>query len=104
MRSTLGSRWSTVFPYTTLFRSMIDERAHASLKDATQFFNCPIIEYRHRDPIHAAQGVARCGQFARIVLLTDGDRKSTRLNSSHSQTSYSVICLKKNTTRKRSPS
>ena len=51
---------------------MIDESAHASLKDAAQFFNCPIIEYKHRDPIHAAQGVARCGKFARIALLTDG--------------------------------
>ena len=51
---------------------VIDERAHASLKDAAQFFNCPIIEYKHRDPIHAAQGVARCGKFARIALLTDG--------------------------------
>jgi len=51
---------------------MIDEHAHASLKDAAQFFNCPIIEYKHRDPIHAAQGVARCGKFARIALLTDG--------------------------------
>ena len=51
---------------------VIDERAHGSLKDATQFFNCPIIEYKHRDPIHAAQGVARCGKFARIALLTDG--------------------------------
>ena len=51
---------------------MIDESAHSSLKDATQFFNCPIIEYKHRDPIHAAQGVARCGKFARIALLTDG--------------------------------
>ncbi len=50
---------------------MIDERAHASLKDAAQFFNCPIIEYKHRDPIHAAQGVGRCGSFARIALLTD---------------------------------
>ena len=51
---------------------MIDEHAHASLKDAAQFFNCPVIEYKHRDPIHAAQGIARCGQFARIALLTDG--------------------------------
>jgi 7-keto-8-aminopelargonate synthetase-like enzyme len=51
---------------------MIDERAHASLKDAAQFFNCPIIEYKHRDPVHATQGIARCGKFARIALLTDG--------------------------------
>jgi len=51
---------------------MIDERAHASLQDAAQFFNCPVIEYKHRDPGHAAQGVARCGKFARIALLTDG--------------------------------
>jgi len=51
---------------------LIDERAHASLKDAAQSFNCPVVEYKHRDPIHAAQGVARCGEFARIALLTDG--------------------------------
>ena len=52
--------------------AVIDERAHASLKDATQFFNCPVIEYKHRDPIHAAQGISRCGKFARVALLTDG--------------------------------
>src|SRR2546430_5464086 len=33
--------------------------------------------------------------LARAGLLTDGDRKSTRLNSSHSQISYAVFCLKK---------
>lgn len=51
---------------------VIDERAHASLKDAAQFFNCPIMEYKHCDSPHAAQAVARCGPFARIALLTDG--------------------------------
>ena len=57
------------FPFRCL---VIDEHAHASLKDAAHFFNCPIIQYKHRDPVHAAQGVARCGEFARIALLTDG--------------------------------
>jgi 7-keto-8-aminopelargonate synthetase-like enzyme len=51
---------------------VIDERAHASLKDAAQFLNCPILEYKHCDSAHAAQAFARCGPFARIALLTDG--------------------------------
>src|SRR2546427_8311139 len=63
---------STLFPYTTLFRSidrlMVAAGAHTG-------WNTP----RERD--------AALKQFA--------DRKSTRLNSSHSQISYAVFCLKK---------
>ena len=51
---------------------VIDEGAHASLKDAAQFLDCPILEYTHRDSAHAARAMARCGPFARIALLTDG--------------------------------
>src|SRR2546430_3445454 len=62
---------STLFPYTTLFRST--SRAHrGSLR-------------RHR---------RRRGGRVR-VRAPDEDRKSTRLNSSHSQISYAVFCLKK---------
>src|SRR2546430_10967646 len=79
---------STLFPYTTLFRS-------------------PVIEVR-------ASGVSR--EFA-LLLTGDGgwagldqelaarlagkDRKSTRLNSSHSQISYAVFCLKKKKKKKK---
>src|SRR2546430_7474048 len=64
---------STLFPYTTLFRSP-DGRAGA--------------EERRDLPGHG-RVVPREGH------LGHGDRKSTRLNSSHSQISYAVFCLKK---------
>src|SRR2546430_10344775 len=69
---------STLFPYTTLFRSIPDEACAV-----------PRIEFRTVKIDKAAHGR---GEFA-----TDGnrDRKSTRLNSSHSQISYAVFCLKK---------
>src|SRR5205085_4864635 len=69
---------STLFPYTTLFRS---DQAFAP--GAHQFLK------------------GRGGLRARIYrgLSEIGDRKSTRLNSSHSQISYAVFCLKKKTTR-----
>src|SRR5688572_31095710 len=66
---------STLFPYTTLFRS--------------------------RRPIRHARGRAstylnHCEQFSeRTWRRPHRDRKSTRLNSSHSQISYAVFCLKK---------
>src|SRR5438270_5060063 len=63
---------STLFPYTTLFRSRAVFRDHA-----------PVLDAVHR----------RAGLLAR-------DRKSTRLNSSHSQISYAVFCLKKKKKKK----
>src|SRR2546427_5678522 len=67
---------STLFPYTTLFRSSPRDlhAARGLLADAR--------------PGVAAYGAARDRQDRR-------DRKSTRLNSSHSQISYAVFCLKK---------
>src|SRR2546430_11655151 len=66
---------STLFPYTTLFRSLPQRaRSHAGAQR----------EDRHRLP-----RVVR-GRGGRVV-----DRKSTHLNSSHSQISYAVFCLKK---------
>src|SRR2546430_8660606 len=83
---------STLFPYTTLFRSLFS-----------------------REPIQASvqalHGLASCAEWTGVALSTlleetgvepkakwlvaEGDRKSTRLNSSHSQISYAVFCLKK---------
>src|SRR2546430_13595365 len=51
----------------------------------------PVFGYLHRN--HEKIGVRHRAQIARV--LTDLDRKSTRLNSSHSQISYAVFCLKK---------
>src|SRR2546430_12292597 len=64
---------STLFPYTTLFRSKSGVKAGAA--DDNLQFNAFLEFMKARDP--------------------DADRKSTRLNSSHSQISYAVFCLKK---------
>src|SRR2546427_4991641 len=71
---------STLFPYTTLFRSPGNNRARG--KRLCTFFS----------PASAPRnGTARSNRSANGTV----DRKSTRLNSSHSQISYAVFCLKK---------
>src|SRR5471030_3396443 len=67
---------STLFPYTTLFRSL-------------------------RQQCEAKEGELR---DARKKIEASRDRKSTRLNSSHLGISYAVFCLKKNNHQTRSPS
>src|SRR5688572_31594624 len=83
---------STLFPYTTLFRSTNSRTLEAAARIAC----ARIEERRHRAagvPEVAAghDDVARAARGRRIAE----DRKSTRLNSSHSQISYAVFCLKK---------
>src|SRR2546429_8774077 len=71
---------STLFPYTTLFRSWIAGRSRSGNHDDTP----PLTMNLMADPIFF------------VVLRLDGlDRKSTRLNSSHGYISYAVFCLKK---------
>src|SRR3712207_7198887 len=86
---------STLFPYTTLFRSMNAQRSKRN--------------ERHEAPFTPsyAQGVQRgarrtwLGRNQRFwqtsfrTRRSGGDRKSTRLNSSHANISYAVFCLKK---------
>src|SRR5689334_23877921 len=84
---------STLFPYTTLFRSDRGSRAH-----------------RRIEPGGGRGGAGRqcrgCGPHARTGggdrdrRPGDRDRKSTRLNSSHSSISYAVFCLKKKKKKK----
>src|SRR2546430_9656301 len=78
---------STLFPYTTLFRSCILREAKFDpSKPLRTYDRCAIEEYQ------TDNGPAD------YALSVDGkilDRKSTRLNSSHSQISYAVFCLKK---------
>src|SRR3712207_7879837 len=77
---------STLFPYTTLFRSRRPRRH--GLQERQRFH----IRRRRRRPAraHAAPARARGDEARR-----EGDRKSTRLNSSHANISYAVFCLKK---------
>src|SRR5688572_32732047 len=83
---------STLFPYTTLFRSALgvdaEELSDLDVEAGLLF------------------GLARGGDLGRLAILDETardvphalrDRKSTRLNSSHSQISYAVFCLKKKT-------
>src|SRR2546430_5471216 len=65
---------STLFPYTTLFRSVMERVSGQSYADFM----------RH--------------EVFQPLGMTHTDRKSTRLNSSHSQISYAVFCLKKKKT------
>src|SRR2546430_13297709 len=69
---------STLFPYTTLFRSVRLAGPPHCLRGDLSRGPAPI---RHEERRHAS--------------AKGGDRKSTRLNSSHSQISYAVFCLKK---------
>src|SRR2546430_8274795 len=76
---------STLFPYTTLFRSPV--RALPPGSDRTA-------ELRSRHPRRDWRVKWSCA-LLQERQRTLGDRKSTRLNSSHSQISYAVFCLKK---------
>src|SRR5256885_5336174 len=66
---------STLFPYTTLFRSLCNPMPHCRVNSS----------------------------MATSKVLRDGDRKSTRLNSSHLVISYAVFCLKKKKKRPTEP-
>src|SRR2546430_4168196 len=71
---------STLFPYTTLFRSLFGPSKYGLLP-----------ELLPQERLSWGNGVLELGTFL-------ADRKSTRLNSSHSQISYAVFCLKKKKT------
>src|SRR3712207_8538613 len=90
---------STLFPYTTLFRSArreVDghrvERAREDLPRERAGEGAGRRAERRHDRLHAA-GLARAGQVRQHAA--DQDRKSTRLNSSHAKISYAAFCLKK---------
>src|SRR5256885_5905972 len=78
---------STLFPYTTLFRS-IDRRNINCAKPVAAAETCAEI---HRDPF----GFPIAPEPGAKSVLDARDRKSTRLNSSHLVISYAVFCLKK---------
>src|SRR5258707_10649623 len=84
---------STLFPYTTLFRSA-DERTEQTADEAV-------------DQVLESEGDAEAGRqvlkkfHGRCSCLAD--RKSTRLNSSHANISYAVFCLKKKKIRFAAP-
>src|SRR5256886_9820941 len=85
---------STLFPYTTLFRSSTYKtRWEAKLIGYRELGIVPIAE--GGTLITTEEDGTRGLDVQAITRIIDKDRKSTRLNSSHSQISYAVFCLKK---------
>src|SRR2546430_4449055 len=84
---------STLFPYTTLFRSPPSQGGltRAEVRGLIGAgWELDTQGYSHADLIALSPQ-----QLHYEVVVARGDRKSTRLNSSHSQISYAVFCLKK---------
>src|SRR2546422_2431102 len=76
---------STLFPYTTLFRSrvgVLESPVFASNKAKGLVARVPVVDVLKKN-------------WREVVLTALLDRKSTRLNSSHGYISYAVFCLKK---------
>src|SRR3712207_8718781 len=87
---------STLFPYTTLFRSAGGERLRRALHPQLRGEPAVGADLRHRRGSRALPSTAwRCWSSARPTTPLGRDRKSTRLNSSHANISYAVFCLKK---------
>src|SRR3712207_8182918 len=85
---------STLFPYTTLFRSL-------GIGHYGEAYEHLIRLFEHGDP--AWHEIKRCWAFGDLAEAARHsghleDRKSTRLNSSHANISYAVFCLKKKNT------
>src|SRR2546430_12827439 len=88
---------SPLFPYTTLFRSRFADRIRECPEADTGDFHSMEGARQFQDRgVRGASG--RVGWAYAGGLRRSADRKSTRLNSSHSQISYAVFCLKKKKT------
>src|SRR3712207_7809294 len=87
---------STLFPYTTLFRSILIEEIN---KKPYEGDNKVVIVYNADKMTMQAQNAflktIEEPPFGVYIFLLCEDRKSTRLNSSHANISYAVFCLKK---------
>src|SRR2546427_6135950 len=90
---------STLFPYTTLFRSHgVGEPEALHRAERGEGLGGDAVGEDELDPLGARDPRHERSQGA--VVQQPADRKSTRLNSSHSQISYAVFCLKKKKKKK----
>src|SRR5690625_6465363 len=80
---------STLFPYTTLFRSSIEDGHETEMRVP------PPSRREQSSPRDSSALDAKGERSQRRSSCADSDRKSTRLNSSHVATTYAVFCLKK---------
>src|SRR3712207_7060751 len=79
---------STLFPYTTLFRS-----ARVNVEGTTHLLQAAVKHDVKKFVFASSSSVY--GNLGRVPFSEEEDRKSTRLNSSHANISYAVFCLKK---------
>src|SRR3712207_7142542 len=86
---------STLFPYTTLFRSvkMYEYGRTTAVEDAAERAAAEFVDYLRR--LAADRRRAPGEDLLSHLVTVREDRKSTRLNSSHANISYAVFCLKK---------
>src|SRR5437868_8137974 len=91
---------STLFPYTTLFRSGNGIRGAVAMPPYNHISRRKRAEFV-TDRGCGAAPLRGTGYVHRIHLGEEGDRKSTRLNSSHVSISYAVFCLKKKKKKKK---
>src|SRR3712207_8412377 len=84
---------SSLFPYTTLFRSVMAYADQGTLADR--------LELSALEPAQALTVICQVGRGLTALHDRGVDRKSTRLNSSHANISYAGFCLKKNKLRSR---
>src|SRR3712207_8748626 len=103
---------STLFPYTTLFRSFNIAFNRNKVNKLAEGVNR--LEHKNWDNgaayLYSEVGgsigdiyayAPKTGEKGNTIIDSDGDRKSTRLKSSHANTSYAVFCLKKKYTIKK---
>src|SRR5256884_2393215 len=89
---------STLFPYTTLFRSHAATACHVPARDGAAVAHRRGATRPRRDVVHTSQLLDSRGDLRTVPAHERArriDRKSTRLNSSHGYISYAVFCLKK---------
>src|SRR3712207_7501052 len=85
---------STLFPYTTLFRSKIGSKRSSDIEE----YGLPVapqIDVKSEGAVELAGDQLRAQRWILDRREHGVDRKSTRLNSSHANISYAVFCLKK---------
>src|SRR2546430_6303042 len=88
---------STLFPYTTLFRSVFKTSENTSVyANYIEGLTKGAVAPQTANDLPVSNG----GQVFAPYKSRQKDRKSTRLNSSHSQISYAVFCLKKKKTKR----
>src|SRR5439155_26069630 len=88
---------STLFPYTTLFRSDDRPAREEHRRDVDVHHLPPLLERDLLERPHLERRVEAGVVDEDVDAAAAGDRKSTRLNSSHVAISYAVFCLKKKT-------